>query len=98
MPNSTEAQPESGSDICDAIKKQAIVESEHQRCHAADYFFIHDIRAQLGLPSKDVNQDNMSGYLTEINKEWKERWHKADCCKSYIWSIKGALTILRQTV
>ena len=71
-PNPTEAQPESGSNICDAIKKQAIIESEHQRCHATDYFFIHDIHAQLGLPSEDVNQDDMSGYLTEINEKWKE--------------------------
>ena len=72
MPNSTEAQPESGSDIRDVIKKQAIVESKHQRCHAADYFFIYDIHTQLGLPSKDVNQDVMSGYLTEINEKRKE--------------------------
>ena len=72
MPNPTEAQPESGSNICNVIKKQAIVKSEHQRHHAADYFFIHDIRAQLGLPSKDVNQDDMSGYLTEINEKRKE--------------------------
>ena len=70
--NPAEAQAESSSDIRDAIKKQAIIESEHQRCHAADYFFIHDIRNQLGLPSKEVNQDNMSGYLTKINEKRKE--------------------------
>ena len=98
VPNPTEAQPESASDIRDAIKKHAIVESEHQRCYAADYFFIHDIHTQLGLPSKDVNQDNMSGYLTEINEKWKERWHEADWHKSYIWSIEGALTMLWQMV
>ena len=97
-PNPTEAQPESGSDICDAIKKQAIVESEHQRCHAPDYFFIHDIRAQLGLPSKDINQDDMSGYLTEIHEKRKEQWHKADWHKSYIWSIEGAVMVLWQMV
>ena len=97
-PNPTEAQPESGSDIRDTIKKHAIIKSEHQRCHAADYFFIHDIHAQLGLPSKDVNQDDMSGYLTEINEKWKEQWHEADWHKSYIWSIEGALTMLWQMV
>ena len=69
VPNPTEAQPESGSDIRDAIKKQAIVKSEHQRCHATDYFFIHDICTQLELLSEDVNQDDMSGYLTEINEK-----------------------------
>ena len=97
-PNPTEAQPESSSDIRDAIKKQVIVESKHQRYHAADYFFIHDICNQLGLLSKEVNQDDMSGYLTEINEKWKERWHEADWRKSYIWSVESALTILRQAV
>ena len=95
--NPTETQPESGSDICDVIKKQAIVKSEHQRCRATGYFFIHDICAQLGLPSKDVNQDDMLGYLTEINEK-QEQWHEADWCKSYIWSIEGALMVLWQTV
>ena len=98
VPNPTEAQPESGSDIHDAIKKQAIIKSEHQRCHAADYFFIHDIHAQPGLLSKDVNQDDMSGCLTEINEKWKERWHEADWRKSYIWSVEGALMVLWQMV
>ena len=97
-PDPAEAQPESSSDIQDAIKKQAIIESEHQRCRAANYFFIHDIHHQLGLPSKEVNQDDMLGYLTEINEKWKEWWHEADWCKSYIWSIEGALTMLWQTV
>ena len=98
MPNPDEAQPESSSDIWDAIKKQAIVESEHQRCRAANYFFIHDIHNQLGLPSKEVNQDNILGYLTEINEKQKEWWHEADWHKSYIWSVKGALTMLWQMV
>ena len=98
MPNPTKAQPESGSDIRDAIKKEAIIKAEHQRCRATDYYFIHDICAQLGLPSKDVNQDDMLGYLTEINEKQKERWHEADWCKSYIWSIEGTLTMLQQTV
>ena len=98
VPNPTEAQPESCSDIHDVIKKQAIIESEHLRCRAADYFFIHNIRAQSGLPSKDVNQDDMSRYLTEINEKQKERWHEGDWRKSYIWSIEGALTVLWQTV
>ena len=72
VPNPTKALPESGSNIHDAIKKQAIIESEHQRCRAADYFFVHNICTQLGLPSKDVNQDDMLGYLTEVNEKWKE--------------------------
>ena len=72
VPNPIKAQPESGSDIHDAIKKQAIIESEHQRCRATDYFFVHNICTQLGLPSKDVNQDDMLGYLTEINEKQKE--------------------------
>ena len=80
------------------INKQAIVESKHQRCHAADYFFIHNICNQLGLPSKDVNQDDMSGYLHEINEKQKDWWHKADWCKSYTWFIEGALTMLWRTV
>ena len=52
----------------------------------------------MGLPSKDVNQDDMLGYLTEINEKRKKWWHEADWCKSYIWSIKGALTMPRQMV
>ena len=98
MPNPAEAQPESSSDIRDAIKKQAIVESEHQRCRATDYFFIHDTYHQLGLLSKEVNQDDMSGYLTKINEKQKDWWHKADWCKSYIWLVEGTLTMLQQTV
>ena len=98
MPNPDEAQPESSSDIWDAIKKQAIIKSKHQRCHAANYFLIHDIHNQLGLLSKEVNQDNMLGYLTEINEKQKEWWHEEDWYKSYIWSVKGALTMLQQTV
>ena len=47
---------------------------------------------------KEVNQDNMSGYLTKINEKRKEQWHEADWCKSYIWSIEGTLTVLWQTV
>ena len=96
--NATEAQPEGSSKIWDAIKKQAIIESEHQRCRATYYFFIHNICNQLGLPSKEVNQDDMSGYLTEINEKWKEQWHEADWCKSYIWSVEGTLAVLWQTV
>ena len=96
--NLGKARAESRSKIWDTIKKQAIIESEHKRCHAADYFFIHDIRNQLGLLFKGVNQDDMSGYLAKINEKWKERWHEADWCKSYIWSIEGALAVLQQTV
>ena len=98
MQNPTKAQPESGSEIWDTIKKQAIIESEHQRCRTTDYFFIHNICHQLGLLSKDVNQDNMSGYLAEINEKWKEQWHEVDWHKSYTWSVKGTLTVLQQTV
>ena len=39
----------------------------------------------------------MSGYLTEINEKQKERRHEADWHKSYIWCVKGALTVLWQT-
>ena len=70
--NPAKAKPESGSKIWDAIKKQSVIESEHQSCSTANYFFIHNIRNQLGLPSKEVNQDDMSGFLTEINEKWKE--------------------------
>ena len=98
MQNPAEARPEGSSEIQDAIKKQAIIESKHQRCHASDYFFIHDICNQLGLPSKEVNQDDMSGYLTKINEKWKEWWHEADWCKSYIWSVEGTLAVLWQTI
>ena len=40
----------------------------------------------------------MSGFLSEINEKRKETLHEVDWCKSYIWSIEGALTMLRQTV
>ena len=63
-----------------------------------DYFFIHDIWNQLGLPSKEVNQDDMSGFLHDINKKRQETWNEADWHKSYIWSVEGALAMLRQTV
>ena len=96
--NPAEAQPEGSSEIQDAIKKQAIIKSKHQRCHASNYFFIHDICNQLGLPSKEVNQDDMSGYLTKINEKQKEWWHEADWCKSYIWSVEGTLAVLWQTI
>ena len=82
--NPGKAKAESGSEIRNAIKKQAIVESKHQRCCTADYFFIHNIHNQLGLPLKEVNQDDMLGYLAEINEKQKEQWHEADWHKSYI--------------
>ena len=94
----TKAEPEGGSQIRESIWKQAIVMSEHQKCRATDYFFIHNMRNQLGLLSKEVNQDDMSGFLNDINEKKQETWNKADWCKSYIWSIKGALAVLWQTI
>ena len=92
------AEPEGGSQICESIWKQAIIKTEHQRCHATDNFFIHDIRNQLGLLSKEVNQDEMSDFLHDINMKRQETWNEADWHKSYIWSNEGALAILWQTV
>ena len=89
------AEPEGGSQICESIWKQAIVKTEHQRCCVMDYFFIHDIRNQLGLPSKEVNQDDMSIFLHDINEKRQETWNEVDWCKSYIWSVEGALAMLR---
>ena len=63
-----------------------------------DYFFIQDIWNQLGLPAKEINQDDMSRYLHCINVKRQETWNKADWCKSYIWSVKGALAVLRLTI
>ena len=40
----------------------------------------------------------MSDYLNDINEKRQERWGEADWHKSYIWSIKGALAMLQQTV
>ena len=93
-PTPTEAEPEGGSQICESIQKQAIIESEHQRCCATDFFFIHNIQNQLGLLSKEVNQDNISSFLNDINEKRQERWNEADWHKSYIWSVEGALAVL----
>ena len=81
-PAPTVAEPEGGSQICESIQKQAIIETEHQRYCATDYFFIHDILNQLGLLSKEVNQDDMSGFLHDINVKRQETWNEADWCKS----------------
>ena len=82
-PTPTEAEPEGRSQIRESIWKQAIVETEHQRCRATDYFFIHNIQNQLGLPSKEVNQDDMSSFLHNINAKRQETWNEVDWHKSY---------------
>ena len=40
----------------------------------------------------------MSGFLSEINEKRNERWQEVDWCKSYIWSVDGALVVLLQTI
>ena len=96
--NPVKAEPEGKPEIRDAICKQSIIKTKHQRCCATNYFFIRNIRNQLGLLSKEVNQDDISGFLSKINEERKESWHEVDWCKSHIWSIEGALAMLQQTV
>ena len=93
-----EAELEGGSQIHELIQKQAIIETEHQRCCVVDYFFIQDIQNQLGLPEKEVNQDNMSGFLHGINVKRQETWNEADWHKFYIWSAEGTLAMLQQTI
>ena len=92
------AEPEGGPQICESIWKQAIIESEHKRYHVADFFFIHNIWNQLGLLSKEVNQDDMSDHLHNINEKMQDKWGEGDWHKSYIWSIEGVLAMLRQTI